>query len=834
MSDSVEDQLDRILHAIRELGAQSGNGWTSWYKVAVRVHGSAVFEMLCSSIASMPDYAHYFHQDKKQKHVSLSPDGHQYVAKCALPTDDDPLSPKSVAEAIRHYAGKLHEIHVWIEKLGVVARVKGKVVQAIELEFDDAQFATGTPVIVRPTAKYAWTNGVIVGNDAESGLLYVAFDSEVPDEHLPARLKIDRSFLLAQLASRIAQLTEVPSHAAALFGESDARASNASIAARDAEEAWRLLTESPPPWSRVLWGPPGAGKTYAIARFVAATLTANPVAKVLLVAPSNLAVDVLLEETVAELEAAGLGHFVSDRRVLRYGYAVKPGILGRPELLGSPAADVLSRTIGRLARRLTKLEREDAPEPELAQLRAELLAAQEELKAVMQQHVAGASVIATTNTSAYMPDSPVHSIQADFVLLDEASMTPPAHCYFLASLARDGFLLAGDPRQLGPVVEQPEALNQGAHRWMGQDVFEAAGIASGQGEDRTLNLRSGCLLRIEEQRRCAEPIWELVEELYPRVTSAVAEDRILDDDDEFGGESVVLLDTSGIAGTPCEPIGRSWQNRSSAELALEVATAIAGSRPGASVAIICPYRAQARLIAQRLRHEQAVSRHAARISVGTVHQFQGSAADTVILDLVDGPPRTSPGSLLCGDCGLRLLNVAITRAKSRLVVIADREWCRHKCGGAGNRLIQDLTIKRAASEVYEVVPPPERAEKSPYESAYEAMLGAAMADVDALACVRPQHRICRADGSLISRADFAVPHLRYAIYVDGPAWHLIPRAWKRDRRLRSELRENGWEVTVFPAYEVAGNVAQCVDEIRETILRIETKGVEAESESGTE
>jgi len=61
-----------------------------------------------------------------------------------------------------------------------------------------------------------------------------------------------------------------------------------------------------------------------------------------------------------------------------------------------------------------------------------------------------------------------------------------------------------------------------------------------------------------------------------------------------------------------------------------------------------------------------------RIAAGTVHAFQGAEADIIIRDLVDS--RDQPiGRLYRGDTGNRLVNVAISRAQGKLILIGDPE-----------------------------------------------------------------------------------------------------------------------------------------------------------------
>lgn len=90
-----------------------------------------------------------------------------------------------------------------------------------------------------------------------------------------------------------------------------------------------------------------------------------------------------------------------------------------------------------------------------------------------------------------------------------------------------------------------------------------------------------------------------------------------------------------------------------------------------SVGIITPYAAQARLIA-KLLHDLRVPRE--QVTCATVHRFQGAERDVIIYDTVESKPFTRAGLLLTGDgSGLerRLLNVALSRAKGKLIFLAD-------------------------------------------------------------------------------------------------------------------------------------------------------------------
>ena len=65
------------------------------------------------------------------------------------------------------------------------------------------------------------------------------------------------------------------------------------------------------------------------------------------------------------------------------------------------------------------------------------------------------------------------------------------------------------------------------------------------------------------------------------------------------------------------------------------------------------------------------------ISCATVHQFQGSEADLIVFDAVESYPKAAVGYLMGKepDSIIRLINVAITRAKGKLITVAnDKFW----------------------------------------------------------------------------------------------------------------------------------------------------------------
>ncbi len=199
------------------------------------------------------------------------------------------------------------------------------------------------------------------------------------------------------------------------------------------------------------------------------------------------------------------------------------------------------------------------------------------------------------------------------------------------------------------------------------------------------------------------------------------------------------------------------------------------------------------------------------------------------LRLVDGPPRYGLGILQRDDAGLRLANVAITRARGKLIFIADRKWLRATANREQSPLLWDLVFgydgrggsdKQLPSAACQVLPPryiPGRDANGPdgTESPIEGILLKEMLRrAKDLPSFSLQHRILNEQRRIVSRADFAFVGERLAIYCDGAMFHLPRHQWQRDLRQRRELARLGWKHLVFSGAEIMnGRGAECVNEI---------------------
>jgi hypothetical protein len=85
---------------------------------------------------------------------------------------------------------------------------------------------------------------------------------------------------------------------------------------------------------------------------------------------------------------------------------------------------------------------------------------------------------------------------------------------------------------------------------------------------------------------------------------------------------------------------------------------------------------------------------------------------------------------------------------------------------------------------------------------------------ESLAGLLPQYKF----GSY--RLDFAIPDIKFAIEIDGLAYHNGQDSFMRDRKRQRDLEADGWRVIRFAAKEVMNDAWQCVMESAEQADRV--------------
>jgi superfamily I DNA and/or RNA helicase len=331
---------------------------------------------------------------------------------------------------------------------------------------------------------------------------------------------------------------------------------------------------------------------------------------------------------------------------------------------GSPAAlaGVIRRRTTRLVRALALYDRA------IAERKKALLNKEHDV-------VDGASLVLSTLTNGYF--SPLMTEQRfDVLIVEEASMAVLPALFYAACLGRRKTVIVGDPCQLPSIVQSNEDY---VRKVMGRNIFEVA-VAE--------PLSSPLVAMLDVQYRMHPLIGELVSDLFyagrlKHGGDPATRERIAARE-PHGGSPLVVLDTDGR--TTCQPGsgGQSRINVITADLCVDLARR--AMRAGAeSVAIITPYVDQARAIRTRLKERAGDQGDGRRIECSTVHRFQGQERDVVILDTVDAEPM-KPGVLLsergAHSTAQNLINVAISRARGKLIVVADVRYFERRAAGS--------------------------------------------------------------------------------------------------------------------------------------------------------
>jgi hypothetical protein len=403
-----------------------------------------------------------------------------------------------------------------------------------------------------------------------------------------------------------------------------------------------------PGWTTsFLWGPPGTGKTYTVGALLAMFMVERPWARVLLLSTTNSAVDQALVSVDSMLERYGLEGQSARNQCQRVGdNFIISRYLGREHLLPGATPE--------LVRQLATI---DAARPNRGNVTAYAIWKRqaEQLRAKLRQRatdtLSAARLSALTTTSATFHAKLLRGLpRYDLIVFDEASQVSLAQALALSPLGRR-VIFAGDPEQLLPIVQ---SQGDNPQRWLGQSMFVA----------RQENHGSTCFL--DEQSRMIGPVSAIVGGVFYGGKLKVAEDVRHDQQwlkwRESGGGRAwtpphVLLEAAIEPGQWSKTYGGPIRYSSTEWIIRNIESLLIGV-DAKHVIVLTPFRAQQALLRKRLRAAGFAS-----VRVSTIHRAQGSEEHTVIFDPVDGSSR------FFDMIGQRLVNVALSRAQARLVLL---------------------------------------------------------------------------------------------------------------------------------------------------------------------
>jgi len=426
-----------------------------------------------------------------------------------------------------------------------------------------------------------------------------------------------------------------------------------------------------------IWGPPGTGKTKTIAEIMKEIIKNNKT--ILLTAHTNTAIDEALLKLIDILPDK---KFIDNHQIIRYGTPV----LNDHKLKKITFDEILAKKVGPLLERKEELEEKirtlETSEKDLSliqELKEELDLIQEEINEASKEILNNSLLIGAT-LSKIAIDSLLYSRKYSTIILDEASMAPLPFVFWTSSLATDKLIITGDFRQLPPISV---ATTPYAQKWLKKDIFEQANIV----QNYELGKSDPRLAKLAIQYRMHPQIAELINakmygnELKTHGTTTKLTFEIANKE-PFPGSSIILCDTSSIK--PWTIIPSHYRSRINIFHAFLCCTLAKYTldKNTQSIGIITPYNAQARLISA-LIHDIGLSE---KVKIATVHKFQGGEEDIIIYDTVDSFPLPL-GKFSCGSFPengkiasetSKLLNVAITRAKGKFIIVANYSFFKSK------------------------------------------------------------------------------------------------------------------------------------------------------------
>ncbi|MCR9171179.1 MAG: AAA domain-containing protein [bacterium] len=380
-------------------------------------------------------------------------------------------------------------------------------------------------------------------------------------------------------------------------------------------------------------GPPGTGKTTTLVAGIQA-LIANE-KSIVVTAPSNAAVDHIASELVRSgVKILRVGNTLKVDDAI-YPHTSEGGMQGSKEQKQIKRLKIQAEELRKMAlqykRNFGKEERAQRSLllKEVKRIRKEV----KDIKAYFDEKLMDAAEV-ILGTPVGLKNALDENAKFDVLVMDEAgqALEPLAWAVFPLT---DSWVLAGDPFQLPPTVLSQKAIDNGFNQSILEHCFR--------------NAQNVFLL--DTQYRMRASISQFSSEYF--YEGALKTPDHLSDT----GNHVVYFDTAGTGFE--EKSGEDGTSRmNEGELDMIEKLIVSEALQPQKTAFISPYSGQVALAKDRLDEKMRIS---------TIDSFQGQESETVIISLVRSNADVEIGFLK----DYRRMNVAITRAKEKLIVIGD-------------------------------------------------------------------------------------------------------------------------------------------------------------------
>lgn len=417
----------------------------------------------------------------------------------------------------------------------------------------------------------------------------------------------------------------------------------------------------------VVHGPPGTGKTTTLVEAIYETLHRET--QVLVCAQSNMAVDWISEKLVdhgVPVLRIGNPSRVNDK-MLSFTYERK--FESHPDY---PELWSIRKTIRQIKE---NRKRGDNVHQKIARLRDRATGIE---MAINAQLFDEARVVACTLVGSANKLLVRHKFSTLFI--DEAAQALEPACW-IATRRASRVILAGDHQQLPPTIKCYEAMKQGLGKTLMERIVEnqpdAVTLLKVQYRmnDSIMKFSSDWFYHGEVESDGSvkhrsvldyeHPIeWIDGNEMLQQVNQELKEEDKLDIDfaEQFIGENhgrINKAEAELVLSTLNNYINKIGQERFLAERL--------------DVGIISPYKVQTQYLRQQIRKRAEFRPFRQVISVNTVDGFQGQERDIIMISLVRSNDNGQIGFL----SDLRRMNVAMTRARMKLIIFGDKSTLQH-------------------------------------------------------------------------------------------------------------------------------------------------------------
>jgi ATP-dependent RNA/DNA helicase IGHMBP2 len=406
----------------------------------------------------------------------------------------------------------------------------------------------------------------------------------------------------------------------------------------------------------IVHGPPGTGKTTTLVQAIKALIKQQG-KQILVVAPSNTAVDLLTEKLADEgLNVLRIGNpaRVSEKLfslTLDSKMAVHHSIKEVKDLKKQAAeyknmAHKYKRSFGRAEKEQRKALFDEAHKIMKAVANTE--------QYIMEDLIEKAQVVTATLVGA--SHYTIKDRKFDTVVIDEAGQALEPACW-IPILKAQKVILAGDHCQLSPTIKSYAAARAG----LSTTLLE-----------KCVALHPQAVVLLEEQYRMHAQIMGYSSDVFYagklKAHESVARHLLFPEDTPLN-----FVDTAGC-GFEEQMEGTSTYNTEEAvfllkhlaQLVLKLA-AVYKVVDFPTIAVISPYKQQIHTLKDLLLHHPVLQPYAEKIAVNTIDSFQGQERDIVYIGLTRSNAEGAIGFL----ADIRRMNVAMTRARKKLVVIGD-------------------------------------------------------------------------------------------------------------------------------------------------------------------